>query len=120
MRGGVQTIRLNPSPFFMSKNIYNKRCSELKKYGGTLLKNGIVFHYESNYTPHCDNGPAVVNITDQYYAYYRHGKRHREDGPAIMGVVDDNEWWYYGIQAATETEFNDPDWRKDVIIRVLI
>ena len=56
---------------------------------------------------HRDGGPAIEYGPHQ--EWYKHDKRHREDGPAFKTTDNGNnmryEWWLEGIQY-TEEEFN--------------
>jgi len=46
---------------------------------------------------HRDDGPAVIDIENNYAAYWINGKLHRDDGPA---VIDKNkkQWFINGVR----------------------
>ena len=50
---------------------------------------------------HREDGPAVID--GNYQAWYQNEKRHREDGPAFIDG-DRQEWWLNG-EELTEEEF---------------
>lgn len=43
---------------------------------------------------HCENGPAYS--TKETKEWYLHGKKHREDGPAVEYTNGDQEYWVNG------------------------
>ena len=54
------------------------------------------YKYDAQGELHCDDGPAITN-DEGYEAWYKHGLRHREDGPAIIDPYDGSqEWWFEG------------------------
>ena len=53
---------------------------------------------------HREDGPAV-EYADGTKHWWFHGKRHREDGPAIEWADGTKQWWLHGKQV-TEDEFN--------------
>ncbi len=52
---------------------------------------------------HCDNGPAVYDEKKEYMLYYKNGKLHRLDGPALIqpkyidGIHHKEEWYKDGL-----------------------
>ena len=52
-----------------------------------------VFSVDERGELHNDNGMAVQNKDGGFGKYYRHGKIHREDGPARI-IMGDSVWWY--------------------------
>lgn len=58
---------------------------------------------------HHPSAPAYITSTGTK-EWYRHGARHREDGPAIEGADGWIEWWLQGIL------YDDVyTWAKDVL-----
>ena len=59
---------------------------------------------------HRDNGLPAVEEKSGFKAYYLHGKRHRIDGPAVISVImNKNFWWLDGKNIdSKEVE----DWMK--------
>ena len=59
---------------------------------------------------HREDGPAIV-FSDGSQFWYLNGKRHREDGPAII-YADGSQRWYlngiqhHGIQYEPKNKFN--------------
>jgi hypothetical protein len=52
---------------------------------------------------HREDGPAVVPHTDQHpHEWWRHGKRHRTDGPAVLHADGSQEWWADGVAHRTD------------------
>jgi hypothetical protein len=49
-------------------------------------------HYDDNGLLHNENGPAYV--VKNHKEWWFHGKRHREDGPAVIRNNGNLEWWY--------------------------
>ena len=49
---------------------------------------------------HRDDGPAVV-YPGGSKIWYRDGKRHREDGPAVVLADGTKEWWCEGVRRQT-------------------
>ncbi len=60
------------------------------------------------------NGRVVYTNGD--VCYFKNGKMHREDGPAIEWKDGDIDWRYYGISARSEKEFYDERWRKEALL----
>ena len=58
---------------------------------GAYNKNGNQYYYR-NGKLHREDGPAVIRA-DGSQEYYRNGKYHREDGPAVIGV--DGTQYYF-------------------------
>lgn len=46
---------------------------------------------------HCDYGPAITFATGKKM-WFKDGAPHREDGPAVEGVDDPDEYWIDGLQ----------------------
>jgi hypothetical protein len=44
---------------------------------------------------HRDDGPAIEHADGNKY-WYQHGKRHRDDGPAVIWAHGDKEWFQHG------------------------
>ena len=42
---------------------------------------------------HRDDGPAIIRRNGSFH-WYKNGLRHREDGPAIE-YADGDRWWYF-------------------------
>jgi hypothetical protein len=56
---------------------------------------------------HWEDGPAIMGT--QYSIWFINGRRHREDGPAVIYHNGSTEYWLYG-KYLTEEEFNEvPD-----------
>jgi hypothetical protein len=70
----------------------------------TKSSNGVIRWYNAVGHLHCDDGPAYISPPTGAKGWYRDGKRHRIDGPA-MEWPDAKEWWVDGRQF-TEDEFN--------------
>ena len=54
---------------------------------------------------HREDGPAVIYL-DGYQAWYLHGQLHREDGPAVIWPDGSQEWWLDGVQVSAEEGFS--------------
>ena len=52
---------------------------------------------------HREDGPAYES-SDGYKAWYIHDKRHREDGPAVE-YADGSKYWFINDKQLTEEEF---------------
>jgi len=50
---------------------------------------------------HREDGPAVER-PNGYKGWYQHGKRHREDGPAREWADRHKEWWINGQEMSEE------------------
>lgn len=52
---------------------------------------------------HCDDGPTVFDEKKEYVKYYKNGKLHRIDGPAVIqpkyvdGKNTIEEWYFHGL-----------------------
>ena len=55
----------------------------------------ILDHYDSSFTLHRENGPAVEYADGDKY-WFINGKEHREDGPAIEKANGDKFWFING------------------------
>jgi len=64
------------------------------KYTGKNVINDNVFYYK-NGKFHREDGPAVENVNGDKY-WYLNGKHHREDGPAVENVNGDKYWYLNG------------------------
>ena len=86
------------------------------------MKNGLIEYangdkaWWQNGLRHRLDGPAVER-PDGYKAWYQNGKRHRLDGPAIEWASGSKFWYFFGIQAKSEEEFYDENWRKECLLR---
>lgn len=60
------------------------------------------YFLDANGENHRDNGPAAISkgrVTPGTGEWYKHGKLHREDGPAVrvsQSYPSFDEWWYEG------------------------
>lgn len=63
---------------------------------GWIIEKYIKCHYVNDKL-HCDDGPAIICKNGVKY-WYKHGLRHREDGPAIESIkyCEANFWYYEG------------------------
>ena len=71
-------------------------------------------HWYKNGRSHREDGPAVIYVNGTK-EWWLNGKRHREDGPAIEDV-DANvggfkEWWLNGKQVKSK-DYNSPDFQE--------
>lgn len=57
---------------------------------------------------HNDNDPSIINMADGTKQWFKHGKRHREDGPALIKSV--HKYWFINDVGHTEQEF--VNWKK--------
>ena len=46
---------------------------------------------------HREDGPAIIG-SDGFWAWYYEGQRHRLDGPAVRRTDGSLEWWVRGVQ----------------------
>lgn len=87
------------------------RCVKTPVYN--YSKNAKV-KYDSSWRYHADNEPAIIDKTLK--EWWHHGKRHREDGPAITDstyhwlygdIFTRLEWYYDGkkLSCSTQEEF---------------
>ncbi len=77
--------------------------SELKN--GRCEEWGGSFSWYKNGKYHREDGPALEWQYGKHKEWYVDGVLHREDGPAIEQLAGNNEWWIHGVQY-TEDEFN--------------
>jgi hypothetical protein len=87
-------------------------------YGETEYGTKIVGHiiydrknneywYDNCRYHHRDGGPAIM-FEDGSFIWYKHGLKHRLDGPAVFhnnhryNCKDDKEWWIDGEQLSEE------------------
>jgi len=63
-------------------------------YDITKHPNGDKYWYK-NGKYHRENGPAVI-LTDLHKAWYKNGLLHRSNGPAVEYVSGSKEYWYNG------------------------
>ena len=74
------------------------------KNGWITYASGNKYHYVNDII-HNDNGPAKIGWIGSKY-WYKHGKLHREDGPAIEWYG--STYWYYEgkkIKCSSNEEF---------------
>ncbi len=45
---------------------------------------------------HRDDGPAVISVNGGQY-WYQNGKRHRDDGPAVIFADGLKQWYQNGV-----------------------
>jgi hypothetical protein len=76
----------------------------MKTYTVEVHDNGTKYWYRDG-KYHREDGPAI-EFADGDKFWYRDGKRHREDGPAIE-YVNGNKVWYLNGKKLTEAEFNN-------------
>jgi len=57
---------------------------------------GGVAYFDSEHNLHNDNGPAVEYAGGGRRAWWIHGKRHRENGPALIDRMGTEEWYQNG------------------------
>ena len=67
------------------------------------VDDGGTKHWYRNGKLHREDGPAI-EMADGYKAWYLNGKRHREDGPAVEWA-DGTKDWYRDGKKLTEAEF---------------
>lgn len=66
---------------------------------------GKEIYTDENEYWHRENGPAY--ITEELQTWWKHGKRHRIDGPAVDSNNGYKEWWVNGkkLDCTTQEEF---------------
>ena len=65
------------------------------KYTGFIESNGDTFWYKEG-KPHREDGPAIEHSNGTKY-WYKEGKHHRDDGPALEDYSNSGiEWWSKG------------------------
>ncbi len=55
---------------------------------------GFILYYKKGKL-HREDGPAIINLKDTKESWYKDGNLHREDGPAIISKEDCIEVWYF-------------------------
>lgn len=72
--------------------------------GGHVIKNSsFTIYLDKDDEYHREDGPAVINMKNNYFGYYIHGKRHRLDGPAVTNAY--HEYYYVKGKLFTKEEF---------------
>ena len=74
--------------------------------GMIMSKWGNQWEWYRNGKLHREDGPAVVCVGGSSKWWYRHGKLHREDGPAIEHDDDGLYHWFLNGNIYTEEEYN--------------
>lgn len=64
-------------------------------YREEWLTDGSCYKFDSKGHYHCDTG-AAVNYASGNFAYYKHGKSHREGGPATK-TIEFEKWYKDGL-----------------------
>jgi hypothetical protein len=77
---------------------------EALKYRIEIDREGNKRYFDQRGRFHCEEGPAIV-YADGSASYYKHGLRHRLDGPACLWLKD-KKWFIDGVEL-TEEEFNE-------------
>ena len=74
----------------------------------------VIIHewYDDNKQLHREDGSALINLSNKSYHQFRHGKLHREVGPAVMYNDGSVDWYFDGIRVTDEIE----DWMKENVI----
>ena len=70
-----------------------------------MMKNGLIVEHNvkrwyKDGKLHREDGPAV-ELTDGYKGWYKDNQYHREDGPAIEWPSGVKSWWFNGTQLST-------------------
>ena len=74
-------------------------------FTGSLSNSGNNIAWYKNGKRHREDGPAIECLSG-YKAWYQNGKRHREDGPAIEWANGgDKYWWLNDWQYNTEQDY---------------
>jgi len=78
--------------------------------------------FDDRWRLHRVGGPAFINENDKHFGrkvWYRHGKKHREDGPAVVWMNGVQEWFVngkrhrVGAPAITDHSGNYEEWWVD-------
>ena len=93
--------------------ISKKSIKSANGYAFEKLKNGGHRYLDPNEETwfnqdgkrHREDGPALIDAGGNKY-WYRNDRRHREDGPAIE-FANGNKLWYLNGRPHSETEFNE-------------
>jgi len=87
---------------FHKKNIpsrlINNKIKKVLKFEENVkvkIENNISYHFFKNGKLHREDGPAIEFANGNKY-WWIDGKRHREDGPAIEYNNGNKEWWING------------------------
>ena len=68
---------------------------------------------------HNTKGPAVISEQGRCFEWYKNGKRHRDDGPAVIRTNEYKEihmFWFYNGKQKASVVFNDPRYDFDVMV----
>jgi hypothetical protein len=82
--GGQFTASANPESTLV--------LDDVAADGGIL--NGEVGHATTQTLVFGDDVPTVVTDQKGTRSWYNHGRRHRDDGPAVINSKGDREWWF--------------------------
>ena len=77
---------------------YNKAFAVVDTFK-TMIFGNIIYRNSKGY--HCLDGPAFVDTNSTFKSWWVNGKRHREDGPAVINEDASVEWWYDDEQYKT-------------------
>ena len=84
-------------------HFWNTYIFDHPKFTGCLIDAVNDIAWFKNGKCHREDGPAVELVNGSKY-WYKHGKRHREDGPAIEHN-NGSKWWWLNGQEYTEQEW---------------
>lgn len=91
--------------------IYGNEVSPSEHRAYDPQRREIVFR-DSNFQCHRDDGPALIQFEKNSFCvkkFFRHGKLHREDGPAVCYSDGSKEFWIDGkCQDQRDTDFLAP------------
>ena len=85
------------------------------------MKNGMIVgrdgnrRWYKNGKLHREDGPAVEWAGSKYW--YKDDKLHRENGPACEYASGSKYWWYFGHKAKSEEQFYDLRWRTEILLK---
>ena len=98
---------------------------ELKKgsTGSFIDKNSTKWTLLNGKFHSFNDEPAIYDL-NTYKVWYWNGLEHREDGPARInkqraGYISYG-YYFYGILADSKKQFEDPNWRKLIEIKVFL
>jgi len=86
----------------MIKQFHEDYISNHPSFTGILIDYRKIKLWYRNGKRHREDGPAVEHA-DGSKAWYQNGKRHREDGPAVESPSGTKWWWLHG-EMMTEEE----------------
>jgi len=84
------------------------------KDGKHIDEEGTI-EYFKNGKYHRENGPAIIWPNGDK-EWYLNGRCHREDGPADIFSDGTKNYWYYDHHTENKEEFYDERWRKEILM----